>query len=250
MVLSIYRNEVDELRAKMEAGKAQPCFGLDFLKDPATANLGEDQVLYSLGSLMEAGSDTSRMSISQVIAAAATDPRWVVAARSELDAICGAHAERLPDFADRERLRYISSVVKEGFRWRPFAEIGVPHSLIKDDEYEGYRFPAGTLFTWNAWHISMSEDEYDQPSEFRPERWLDSDASTLVDPLKGHYSFGPGEGSPCNSPFMCVRTDLPKGGECALAIMLETRTSGLPSPVFFIASISSRSQYVSRTLDI
>lgn len=151
---------------------------------------GEAQQMFALGSLMEAGSDTSRMTISQILAAAATDNRWVKTAQKQLDAVCGANAVRLPTFQDRPNLPYITATTKEGFRWRPFAEIGVPHVLIKDDEYEGYKFPAGTLFTWNAWNIALSPDEYEEPERFWPERFLNSDLENV---LKGHLSFGPGK---------------------------------------------------------
>ena len=207
--IGIYRREVGELREKMAKGIARPCFGAQFLQKKETAalgqNYGEDQILFSMGSLMEAGSDTSRMSISQVIAAAATDPSWINPARAELDAICGANAERLPNLSDRDSLPYISAVVKEAFRWRPFAEIGVPHMLTQDDEYEGYKFPKGTLFTWNAWHMSMSEDEYEQPSRFWPERWLNG-KTALLDPLAGHWSFGPGQPSLFRTNTLCLES--------------------------------------------
>lgn len=137
---------------------------------------------------MEAGSDTSRMTISQVIAAAALDKRWVETARKELDKVCG-FADRLPEFSDRQDLPYITAVVKEGFRWRPFAEVGVPHALIQDDEYEGYKFPAGTVFTWNAVNIALDPNEYDDPLRFWPERYLNDDLNNV---LKGHWSFGAG----------------------------------------------------------
>ena len=61
--------------------------------------------------------------------------------------------------------------------------------MIKDDEYEGYKFPAGTVFTWNAWAISLSEKEYDEPLKFKPERFLNKD---LNNALQGHWAFGPG----------------------------------------------------------
>ena len=78
----------------------------------------------------------------------------------------------------------------EAFRWRPFAEIGLPTMLIQDDEYEGYRFPKGTLFTWNSMAIALDEREYEQPARFWPERFLNAD---LNDVRKGHWSFGPGK---------------------------------------------------------
>jgi cytochrome P450 len=110
-------------------------------------------MLMVAGTLLEAGSDTTRVSIGQMIAGAATYPDWVVRAREQLDSVCGKNGERLPEWSDYEKLPYITAVVKESFRWRPnIAPLGAPTLLIKDDEYEGYKFPAGTVFTWNAWY--------------------------------------------------------------------------------------------------
>jgi cytochrome P450 len=173
----------------MKNGSARDCFATRFLREPETKKYGQTQTYFALGSLMEAGSDTSRMTISQMMAAAILDKRWVITAREELDRICGKNAERLPTFDDRPQMRYLSAVTKEAFRWRPFAEIGVPHMLTQDDEYEGYKFPAGTLFTWNSMAIAQDPKEYEEPERFWPERFLNDDLDHV---LKGHWSFGPG----------------------------------------------------------
>ncbi|KAK5320481.1 hypothetical protein LTR93_006693 [Exophiala xenobiotica] len=182
--LKVYQDEVKTIQQKMAAGKQKDCFATYFLqqyeKEP---DIDETQRLFVLRSLLEAGSDTSKVSVGQIIAAVYTFPDWIPKARVELDAV-------LPNFGDREKLPYITAVVKEGFRWRPnIAEIGAPTVLIKDDEYEGYKFPAATVFTWNAWAISLSPEEYDDPERFYPERFLNDD---LNNPLKGHFAFGPG----------------------------------------------------------
>ena len=191
--MGVYKRQVERLRERVSRGVARDCFAIRFLEEKSTEKYGEKQTYFALGSLMEAGSDTSRMTISQVMAAAAADKRWAKRAREVLDECCGGggggEGLRLPGFADREELRYITAVVKEGFRWRPFAEIGVPHVLIQDDEYEGYRFPKGTLFTWNAMAIALDEREYEEPERFWPERFMNEDLDNV---LKGHWSFGPG----------------------------------------------------------
>ncbi|KAH8587938.1 cytochrome P450 [Bisporella sp. PMI_857] len=185
---NVYKRELDRLSAKIAAGTARDCFAMEFFK-AINSKTDETQTIFTLGTLMEAGSDTTRVSLGQIIAGAATYPDWVVRAREQLDAVCG-DAQRLPEFADRKILPYITAVVKEGFRWRPnIAEIGAPTLLIKDDEYEGYKFKAGTIFTWNAWAISLSPKEYEQPERFWPERFMNED---LNNTLKGHWAFGPG----------------------------------------------------------
>lgn len=86
--------------------------------------------MFIAGSLIEAGSDTTRNQNNLVFAAAAVYFEWVVKARKELDEVCGHNAERLADFGDWERLPYIQAVMKEGLRWRSNgADTGVPRVL-------------------------------------------------------------------------------------------------------------------------
>jgi cytochrome P450 len=187
---SVYQREVDRLEQRIRDGTQKPCFGAEFLQSKEIKQMDEVTKLFVFGSLMEAGSDTSRVTLGQIIAGAITYPDWVHRARAQLDSVCGTSAERLPRWDDRDSLPYITAVVKEGFRWRPnIAEIGAPTVLIKDDAYEGYRFPKGTVFTWNAWAIALSPEEYQEPERFWPERFLNED---LENALKGHWAFGPG----------------------------------------------------------
>ncbi|KXH60522.1 hypothetical protein CSAL01_12652 [Colletotrichum salicis] len=166
----VYERELAKTEAKLQNGTQRQCFATDFIESEEYRNMPQTQRLFTFGSFMEAGSDTSRVSIGQVIAAAGTYPDWIARARKHLD-------------------EYISAVVKEGFRWRPnIAEIAAPHMLTRDDEYESYRFPAGTVFTWNAWAIALNEKEYNDPERFHPERFLDNDVENV---LKGHWGFGP-----------------------------------------------------------
>lgn len=175
----------------MKQGTQLNCFALEFLESKDAEEMDETQKLFLLGTLMEAGSDTSRVSIGNIVAAAATYPDWVIRARQQLDAVCGSNADRLPGWDDHDQLSYITAVVKEGFRWRPnLAEIGAPTSLTKDDDYEGYKFPAGTVFVWNAWAIALDPKEYEDPERFWPERFLNDN---LQNALKGHWGFGPGK---------------------------------------------------------
>jgi cytochrome P450 len=176
---------------KMDNGTERPCFAVDMVRgaEKKEFTIDETEKLFVFSTLLEAGSDTSRNSITQMIAAIATYPDWVIKARGYLDDVCGHNAERLPSLDDREKLPYITAAVKETLRWRPFIQTGVPHMLMQDDEYEGYKFPAGTQFCWNAYAISLSEDEYPDPLVFNPDRFMNKD---LNSPLQGHWSFGTG----------------------------------------------------------
>lgn len=74
-------------------------------------------------------------------------PSIVRKAQAELDSVIGP--DRLPSFADRPDLPYCEAVLKEVLRWGPVVPTGVPHRSIKDDVYEGYRIPKGSLIFAN-----------------------------------------------------------------------------------------------------
>lgn len=187
----MYQKEYDLLLEKIDKGTAKPCFALDVINGAAKKEfeISEVEKIYTWSSLIEAGSDTSRVAIQQMMAAAACYPEWAQKARKLLDEVLGENAERLPSLKDRPALPYITAVVKETLRWRPFNQSGFPRTLSEDDEYEGYRFPAGTEFTWNAYSIALNENEYDDPLRFIPERFLNDDIKAMA---KGHWAFGAG----------------------------------------------------------
>ena len=74
--------------------------------------------MFLAGSLIEAGSDTTRVALNQLMAGAALFPDSVKRARKDLDKICGANAERLPFASDIASLPYIKAVSKEVLRWK------------------------------------------------------------------------------------------------------------------------------------
>jgi cytochrome P450 len=69
---------------------------------------------------------------------------------------------------------YLQVVVNEVLRWRPVSAGGILHAVTKDDEYMGYRIPAGATVIGNHWAIHLNEDLYQDPYSFNPDRWIKS----------------------------------------------------------------------------
>lgn len=61
--------------------------------------------------------------------------------------------------------------------------LGFPHSVIKDDVYDGYFIPKGAVLIPNQWAIFRDEEIYPDSESFRPERWLESEYPTYQEPL-------------------------------------------------------------------
>ncbi|KAF2744172.1 cytochrome P450 [Sporormia fimetaria CBS 119925] len=62
-------------------------------------------------------------------------------------------------------------IIDEVFRWRYFVPGGIPHSNIRDDYYNGYLIPKGSVVI--PCYASMRTDPalFDDPLAFIPERW-------------------------------------------------------------------------------
>ncbi|KAL6401372.1 hypothetical protein AUP68_15241 [Ilyonectria robusta] len=219
-----YKKLFDDILERRELGTQKPCFMTELL-DSNKDDFEAEECYYICGTLIEAGSDTTRLTLNVALAAAVLQPDWVERTRKQLDEVCGANAERLPNFSDMDQLPLIKGVAKESLRWKPaIAETGIPHALTKDDEFEGYKLPAGAVVTYNHWAISHLD--YEDPERFYPERFLDEDLNA---PTKGHLGFGSGKLrdvlTRCGS-----KTDklFPQAEECASATPLLGTTSSFP----------------------
>lgn len=161
-----------------------------------TQNLPDDLCGWTVGSLLEAGSDTSANTLVGFIQAMVLFPSTQKRAQEELDRVCGN--ARLPDMDDIDNLPYIRACVKETLRWMPTAILGVPHRLIQDDEYMGYRLPAGASVMCNVWGIHMDENRHPDPRKFDPLRYIDDhttsyeSASAADASQRDQFNFGAG----------------------------------------------------------
>jgi len=115
--------------------------------------------------------------------------------QDELDVVVGRF--RTPTFADAPNLPYIQAMVKESLRWRPVAQLGVPHSTTEDDWYEGMFIPKGTVCMANVWQCNHDTALYgDDAADFNPGRFLDEHGRLIPGPVTvethddGHCSYG------------------------------------------------------------
>ncbi len=74
--------------------------------------------------------------------------------QAELDDVVGN--DRLPTFADRDRLPYLATMLKEVIRWGPTTPLGAPHCVEQDDVHNGYFIPKGSIIMPNIWYVISS----------------------------------------------------------------------------------------------
>ncbi|KAF2196383.1 cytochrome P450 [Delitschia confertaspora ATCC 74209] len=182
-------------KGKIKNGTAMPCFCVDLVKGQDTYGFPDGLAAYTACSLLEAGSDTTSSTLIGFVQAMVLHPEVQKKARQELDRVCSG---RLPTMEDEPNLPYIRGCVKESMRWMPTDILGVPHAVIKDDEYLGYKIPKGASVMWNVWAIHMDPKRHPDPRRFDPSRYEGDNqtaaeaASNLNASKRDHFVFGAG----------------------------------------------------------
>ncbi|KPM37660.1 hypothetical protein AK830_g8907 [Neonectria ditissima] len=90
------------------------------------------------------------------------------------------------------KLPWLTAVLEEGLRIFPSAPIGFTRAVpAGGDSVDGCFLPAGTTVSTCMWAATHAEDNFKDPYEFRPERWLDKANTTDKLGASNPFSLGP-----------------------------------------------------------
>ncbi|KAI0078417.1 cytochrome P450 [Panus rudis PR-1116 ss-1] len=203
----------------METNNAEPCIAASFLakareqhREDEDWETQEEIIANVTGVAHAAGAETTNSALQYFLIAMTLFPHVQKSAQEELDAVVGPH--RLPEFEDFDKLVYIRAVVLESLRWQTGFPIGVPHRTMKDDEYNGYFIPRGAEIIPNAWAMLRDPEDYPDPEEFKPERYIKDGKldPNVRDPSTIAFGFGrricPGRHLASASLFLLIASTL------------------------------------------
>ncbi|XVF21336.1 hypothetical protein REPUB_Repub12eG0082000 [Reevesia pubescens] len=120
--------------------------------------------------LIAAGSDTTSISMTWILANLVNNRHSLKHAQEELDLKIGR--DRWVQDSDIEKLVYLQAIIKETFRLYPAAPLLVPHEAMEDCRVNGYHIPKGTRLIGNLWKPHRDPRVWSNPEEFQPERFL------------------------------------------------------------------------------
>lgn len=134
------------------------------------------------------GTDTQITTIEWSMAHIVADAQIYESLRSELDREVGL--ERRVTESDLPKLTYLQAIVKEAFRLHPPTPLLLPHETYKACDVAGYHVPANTRLFVNVWAMARDPKVWENPLEFRPERFLQNDMQE-VDVQGRHFNLIP-----------------------------------------------------------
>ncbi|KAG9440792.1 hypothetical protein H6P81_020957 [Aristolochia fimbriata] len=144
---------------------------LSTLEDAKITTYDSDTIVKATSlALILGGTDTTAVTTTWTLALLLNNPRVVKNIQEEIDTQVGK--KRNVDYGDISNLPYLQATIKEVMRLYPAAPLSVPHQAAEDCEVAGFRVPAGTRVMVNLWKIQRDPEVWDEPEEFRPERFL------------------------------------------------------------------------------
>jgi cytochrome P450 len=114
------------------------------------------------------------------------NPKVMAKAQSEVREVLGQDRGVITT-TDLTELYYMRMVIKEVLRLHPPGPLLVPRETREDCEIMGYHIPKGTNVHVNVFAISRDPKYWDNPEEFKPERFEEK----KVDYYGTHFEFTP-----------------------------------------------------------
>ncbi|KAL2534408.1 Flavonoid 3'-monooxygenase [Abeliophyllum distichum] len=144
---------------------------LELADDPnLQVKLTSDGVKGLTQDLMTGGADTTSTTVEWAMSELIKHPKLMAKATQELDKVIGR--EKWVEESDISNLSYLDAIVKETLRLHPVAVLLTPRLSLQDCNISGFNISKGTTVLINSWSIGRDEALWEEPHEFRPERFL------------------------------------------------------------------------------
>ncbi|XP_063793790.1 cytochrome P450 2F2-like [Pseudophryne corroboree] len=101
----------------------------------------------------------------------------------EVDSVIG---DRPPNYEDRHKMPYTEAFILEVQRYADVVPLGLPHVLTKDTQIRNYTFRKGTIFHPLLTSVHYDETQFNTPSHFNPNKFLDENGK-----IKKHNALMP-----------------------------------------------------------
>lgn len=122
--------------------------------------------------MFAAGTDTTFITLDWAMTELLMNPHIMEKAQTEVRSVL--RERRVVAESDLHQLQYMKAVIKEIFRLHPAVPVLVPRESMEDIILEGYKIPAKTRIFVNAWAIGRNPESWEDPTAFKPERFLES----------------------------------------------------------------------------
>ncbi|KAL1429917.1 hypothetical protein MTO96_015417 [Rhipicephalus appendiculatus] len=159
-------------------------------EDKADAQyLTKASMILATVNLFNAGSNTSTGTLQWLLLRIATEQSLQARIRKEIEDNIGS---RPPVYGDREKLPFTVACLLETLRMHPSTPLGIPHNTTTDTRVGKWDIPKDTGMLYNIYAVHHDPKNWENPEEFRPERFLDPVTGNVCTDVGPLITFGQG----------------------------------------------------------
>ncbi|XP_042038124.1 cytochrome P450 71A6-like [Salvia splendens] len=159
---------------------------LDFQRENASLTPIEDDTIKAIVlDMFGAGNDTTYIALEWAMTELIRNPETMKTLQTEVREVAGNKDEI--DEQDLEKMPYLTAVIKESLRLHSPIPLLIRRELTQDTIVLGYDVASGTRVMINVGAILKDPSLWENPEEFRPERFLE----TSRDFRGQHFEFIP-----------------------------------------------------------
>ncbi|KAH7668548.1 Cytochrome P450 E-class group I protein [Dioscorea alata] len=147
----------------------------DNSKSGTTTPFTINHVKALLMDMVVGGTETTSNTVEWAMAELIQKPEMMKKAQQELEQVVGK--DNMVEESHLPKLTYLGSVIKEVLRLHPALPLLVPHCPSSTCTINGYTIPQGSQVFVNVWAIHRDPAIWENPLEFKPERFLGIDGS-------------------------------------------------------------------------
>ncbi|CAI9090632.1 OLC1v1025446C1 [Oldenlandia corymbosa var. corymbosa] len=157
-----------------------------YRKNTTGTRIDRDSVKGVIMNMVVAGPDTTYSLLEWAMAELLRNPSFMTKLQNEVREIRVCEPNQMITEDHLGRLPYLKAVIKETLRMHPSLPL-IPRLSRESVKIMGYDIEAGTPVYINVWAIGRDPQSWNDPDEFRPERFIDNPID-----LKGqHFQYIP-----------------------------------------------------------
>ncbi|KAM0934548.1 putative cytochrome P450 [Dioscorea sansibarensis] len=134
-------------------------------------DLSEEDIVNFISEFLDAGIWSSAATLEWIMANVVKHQDIQEKLRKEIRSVVG-DKRRLIEEDETQRMPYLKAVIFEALRRHPPTHLLIPHSVKEDVIVDQYLIPKGTAVNYSVTSIGLDGRVWEDPLEFRPERFM------------------------------------------------------------------------------
>ncbi|KAL5537796.1 hypothetical protein UlMin_043104 [Ulmus minor] len=193
----LLKSAIQQRESEMVAGENGGRIRKDFMQfllelhqnQDGESSLTKTQLKGLLMDIVVGGTDTTATTVEWAMAELLNKPETLNKVQQELTKVVGSNKQ--VEESHLSQLTYLEAVIKETFRLHPALPLLVPRRPIQSTTVGGYKVPEGSRIFLNIGAIQRDPSVWENPLEFRPERFLESGNVGKFDLAGNNFGFLP-----------------------------------------------------------